>query len=174
VAAVDASGRQGDAATANVAIEAPPRAPTPIPGDPEGRRVAIDGTNPAAPALRWGHSPDWTAPPPAPTNEIQRIEASGGGGFGTMTVGWYGGGSGTVVLNSGDSAAAIEAKLETIGGLAGNVSVAGGPLGTAPVDVEFTGALAATNVDIATDGLIIVVLSAFASGSIVTILEGGA
>lgn len=64
VAALDAAGQAGTAATLTVEVAGPPRAVSPIAGDPEGRRVAIDATNPAAPVLRWGHSPDWTDPTP--------------------------------------------------------------------------------------------------------------
>jgi hypothetical protein len=173
VVPVNDLGESGSASEAAVRVEASPRGPGVIPGDPHGRRARIQ-VDSGAPMLRWGHSPDYVGPPPAGQDEIQRITTSGGGGFGTLTVGWYGGGNGTTTLNSGDSAATIAAKLGTIAGLAGNVTVAGGPLNAAPVDVRFTGALASTAIDESTDGLTIVLATAFASASIDVVQQGSA
>lgn len=76
-------------------------------------------------------------------NELQRVSvASATGGTFTLTFE----GQVTAAIAATATAATVRAALEALSNIApGDVTVTGGPLGTTAVDVEFTGALKASN-----------------------------
>lgn len=85
----------------------------------------------------------------APHNAFQQISRFGTVLSGTGTLTFDGQTTGTIAFNA--SAATIQTALEGLSNIApGDVSATGGPLGTAAIDVEFTGALAERNVPLLT------------------------
>jgi len=76
-------------------------------------------------------------------NEVQRIQQNATGGTFQLTYA----GQTTATIAYDATAAAVESALEALSNIApGDVAVTGGDLDTNAVDVEFTGALAATDV----------------------------
>jgi len=92
----------------------------------------IDATTTLADVLTWLNTDEGTAG----VNEVQTI--TGTAASGTFTLSY--GGETTGVLDWNDTAGDIETALELLTGI-DDVTVAGGPLGTAGVTVTFDGAL---------------------------------
>lgn len=85
----------------------------------------------------------------APNNARQQIARFGTVLSGTGTLTFDGQTTGTIT--SVATAAQVQTALEGLSNIApGDVAVTGGPLGTAAIDVEFTGALAGRNVPLMT------------------------
>lgn len=94
----------------------------------------------------------------AAVNEVQRLVSTLTTGTFTLTFD----GQTTASINWNDTAATIETRLEALSNIGvGDVTVTGGPLNSNPVSIEFTGALAATNV----------ALISSSSGSVVVSVE---
>lgn len=86
-----------------------------------------------------------TSPLSTGTNEVQRITIAGSPSQGSFTLTF--GGQTTQAIAYNASAADVESALEALSPIGtGNVSCTGGSLPGTPVDVEFVGDLAATNV----------------------------
>jgi hypothetical protein len=104
------------------------------------------------------------------SNEVQRLTITGAATGGYYEV-IYGGD--VAQINEGDSAATIQATLESLSTLApGEVSCSGGPIAVGvPVDVEFVGPLAGTNLAQMTLGL--QALTPAGVGGVTTITDGG-
>lgn len=79
------------------------------------------------------------------TDEVERISTTGTVTAGTFTLTYSGQTTGNIAYNA--TASAVQTALEALSNIAvGDVSCSGGPLPGTPVDVTFTGNLAATNV----------------------------
>lgn len=82
-------------------------------------------------------------------NEIQTIATTGAPSGGNFALGF--GDQTTANIAHTAAAADIDTALENLSNIpTGGVTCGGGPLGTAPVTVEFTGGLASTNVALMT------------------------
>lgn len=80
-----------------------------------------------------------------PLNEVQQLATTGTPTQGTFTLTYDG--QTTSALDFDSSAAEVDAALEALSNIgSGDVTCTGGPLPT-PIDIEFTGSLAATDVD---------------------------
>lgn len=87
--------------------------------------------------------PDWVGC--IDVNEVQTITITGSPTGGTFPLTYQGQ---TATIDYDFTAAEVQTALETLSSIgSGNVSCTGGPLPGTAVDVEFTGDLAATNVD---------------------------
>lgn len=105
------------------------------------------------------------APAVAARNEIQRI--TGLAGLGSFTLRFNG--ETSSVLTSTASAADVQAALESMPGIGPlDVSVTGGDLNNAPIDVEFIGAYAQTNVGLMTSGSTNVTIEQIRVGTVAT------
>lgn len=83
--------------------------------------------------------------PVAPANEVERITITGTPTGGTFTLTYSGQTTAAIAYNA--TASAVQSALEALSNIGvGDVSCTGGPFPGAAVDVEFTGALAGTNV----------------------------
>jgi hypothetical protein len=82
----------------------------------------------------------------APQNEKQTIKINNNPTSGTFTLTYSGQTTGNIAYNA--SNAAITTALEALSNIApGDVLITGGPIPSRAITIEFTGALAATNVD---------------------------
>lgn len=88
----------------------------------------------------------------AAVNEVQQVSISGTPTGGTFTLTYDGQTTGTIAYNA--DAATVQAALEALSNIeSGDVSATGGALPGTPVDIEFTGQLAAQDVpEMTTDG----------------------
>jgi hypothetical protein len=78
------------------------------------------------------------------SNEVQTL-TEGGSGLTSFTITWNG--QTTASIDDDATAAEVQAALEALSNIGvGDVVVTGGPLGTGPFTVTFTGALAGTDV----------------------------
>ncbi|MGE3487450.1 MAG: fibronectin type III domain-containing protein [Nitrospira sp.] len=83
--------------------------------------------------------------PLPPVNEIERVTITGAPTGGTFTLTFNGQTTAGIAYNA--AASAVQAALEALSNIGvGDVACTGGPLPGTAVDVEFTGALAGTNV----------------------------
>ena len=97
---------------------------------------------------RYNSGSGTTSPLSAGTNEVQRLTISGTPAQGSCAV-TYGGQ--TATINYDDTASEMESSLEALSSIGtGNISCTGGPLPGTPIDYEFIGDLATTNVAEAT------------------------